>query len=253
MIGIFDSGVGGLTVLRALREVLPSADVLYFGDTKNAPYGSRSRQELAELSMKGLSLLQNRGADNIISACNSVSVSLAVSLFDTFSVKPTQLIEMVGPTVGYFKDMEVDITLCATPATIASEIYQSGFRMIGKDIHSIAIERLAGAIEAGEPDTEIERIISEAFTGMTWKKNDVLVLGCTHYPLVQSLFRKVLGDDVLLFDPAYAVAERAERQFWPQESGNGQTTFITSGDSKQLRSQVERLFPGTEYSIEQLA
>ena len=115
MIGVFDSGVGGLTVLSALRELLPSADVVYFGDTKNAPYGTRSREELGRLSVHGLQFLQEHGATNIISACNSVSASLAISLFDVLSIAPKQLIEMVGPTVGYFKGSSRRLILCATP------------------------------------------------------------------------------------------------------------------------------------------
>src|SRR5262249_29124782 len=100
MIGIFDSGVGGLTVLHAIRQNLPSADVLYFGDTKNAPYGEKSREKLSDLTTANIKFLLEHGATNIVSACNSVSASLAISLFDAFDLKPQQLIEMVGPTVS---------------------------------------------------------------------------------------------------------------------------------------------------------
>src|SRR4051812_29736626 len=122
MIGIFDSGSGGLTVLKAIRDVLPSADVLYMGDIKNAPYGSRSREELSKLTVEAIKLLQARGANRIVSACNSVSASLAVSIFDIFSLDSTQLIEMVGPTVASFKGSNARILLCATPATVDSGI-----------------------------------------------------------------------------------------------------------------------------------
>ena len=90
MIGIFDSGMGGLTVLRALRDVLPSCDVIYFGDTRNAPYGVRPREELTALTVEGLKLLQARHATNIVSACNSVSASLAISLYDALSIAPAR-------------------------------------------------------------------------------------------------------------------------------------------------------------------
>src|SRR3984885_15488343 len=99
MIGVFDSGVGGLTVLRAMRDAFPSIDVVYFGDTKNAPYGERSREELSLLTTEGIRLLLDRGATDIVSACNSTSASLAISLYDALSLSPKQLIEMVGPTV----------------------------------------------------------------------------------------------------------------------------------------------------------
>lgn len=252
MIGIFDSGVGGLTVLRALRDNLPSADVLYFGDTKNAPYGTRSREELALLTMNGLRLLHERGVSNIVSACNSVSASLAVSLFETLSIVPTQLIEMVGPTVGFFKGSDAKLVLCATPATIQSGIYRNGFRMIGKDVECVPIEALAGAIETGATEGDIENIIREAVSSVVFTKDDVLILACTHYPLVKHVFRKVVGEDVLIFDPAYPVAERAQKLFWPQEVGDGTTRFLLSKDSDTFRSLAKQLFPKHECVFEVL-
>lgn len=250
MIGIFDSGVGGLTVLKALRDILPSCDVIYFGDTKNAPYGSKSNEELSLLTIRAITVLQERGAKKIISACNSVSASLAVSLFDTFDIEPLHLIEMVGPTVAYFKNSSAKIMLCATPATVRSQIYQNAFRMIGKDIDTLAIPELAGAIESGKSLQEIKRIISDAFTQGLSKEIDVLILGCTHYPLVMDLFKKTLPLSVIIFDPALAVAERAGKLFWPQEVGNGKMDFLLSADSSQFKTFVEKLFPQQKYTIE---
>jgi glutamate racemase len=252
MIGIFDSGVGGLTVLRKVRELLPSSDVVYFGDTRNAPYGMRSREELTRLTVAGLTLLRERGAQRIISACNSVSASLAISLYDALSILPQELIEMVGPTVSYFRNSDAQLVLCATPATVDSQIYQNGFRMMGKEVECVAVAQLAGAIELGAPERDIERIIAEAFAGMMLSIDAVLILACTHYPLVIDAFRRVLGESVLIFDPAYAVAERAERQFWPQEVGEGRTQFFISKESAQFRVHVAQLFPDQKYSIEVL-
>src|SRR3989338_11673213 len=121
MIGIFDSGSGGLTVLKAIWEQMPSADILFFGYIKNAPYGEKPREELSRLTINNIRVLQTRGATSIVSACNSVSASLAVSLFDVLGLAQQNLIEMVGPTVSYFKDFRKPILLAATPATIASE------------------------------------------------------------------------------------------------------------------------------------
>src|ERR1700691_5454183 len=124
MIGVFDSGAGGLTVLRAIKEEMPSSDIVYFGDIKHAPYGERSRKELSELTIAAIRLLQARGATSIVSACNSVSASLAVSLYDALDLAPDRLIEMVGPTVSALRDVE-GILLAATPATNESGIYQN--------------------------------------------------------------------------------------------------------------------------------
>lgn len=253
MIGIFDSGVGGLTVLHAIRQNLPSADVIYFGDTKNAPYGEKSREQLSDLTVAAIQLLQKRGANNIVSACNSVSASLAVSLLDAFDLQPGQLIEMVGPTVSSFRYADMRIALCATPATILSEIYQNAFRMIGKDIQAIPVPGLAGAIEFGKPDDEVDAAIRTAFNGIDPTSFDVLVLACTHYPFASAAFKRVLGADISLYDPALAVAARVEKQFWPREVGDSTTTFIMSAESQQFRHLIEQFFPNMKYNIEVLA
>lgn len=247
MIGLFDSGSGGLTVLKALRERLPSADVLYYGDIANAPYGSRTREELSLLTVKALEFLQKNGAEAIVSACNSVSASLAVSLFDTLELAPKQLIEMVGPTVSAFKGSTERILLLATPATVSSGIYQNAFRMIGKDIEARPIEKLAEQIEFGASDEEIEKTIQNALRSLP--EVDVVVLACTHYPLALPAFKKVLGE-IPIFDPADVVAERAERLFWPREVGRGATRFVITKESAPFRALVAAMFPKGQYAIE---
>lgn len=240
MIGIFDSGSGGLTVLRAIRERMPSADILYFGDIKNAPYGEKSHRELGALTVRAIELLQKRGAESIVSACNSVSASLAISLFDALSIAPEHLIEMVGPTVSSFKDSSSRLLLTATPATIASEIYQNAFHMIGKEIETVAIPGLAAAIEFGGSEKEIESIIRKTFLGVRVRDFDAIILACTHYPLIAHVFERAL-DPVSLFNPAVAVGERVQRQLWSHEAGNGMTRFIISKDSLPFRNRVAAL------------
>ena len=249
MIGIFDSGVGGLTVLKAIRDVYPSIDVVYFGDTKNAPYGVKSREELSALTVGGIRFLLDHGANTIVSACNSVSASLAVSLYDVLSLSSTQLIEMVGPCVSSFKGSNARVALCATRATIESGICQDAFRMIGKEIQAISIPELAGAIEKGEGDVIYEKYIRTAFASVPPDSYDVLVLGCTHFPLVIDAFRRVLGN-IVIFDPAEAVAERVRRDLWPREMGYGKTQFFISQDSAQFRAFAKALFSEEDFTIE---
>jgi glutamate racemase len=251
MIGIFDSGVGGLTVLRAIREKLPSADVVYFGDTKHAPYGPRSREELSGLTADGLLRLTSAGASSIVSACNSVSASLAVSLFDALEPIEGRLVEMVGPTVRYLKKFDGRITLAATQATIDSGIYQNAFHMVGKEILPIAIPELAGAIERGAQAPELTAIIKSAFPNGA-SGFDLLVLACTHYPLAHDSFREALGESTALFDPAYAVAERVEQLFWPREAGSGVLRFLLSKDSAVFRALAAKIFPTTPATFEVL-
>jgi len=249
MIGIFDSGSGGLTVMRAIREQMPSADVVYFGDIKNAPYGEKSHDELSRLTVGAIELLMKSGAGSIVSACNSVSASLAVSLFDALSLAPCNLIEMVGPTVSAFKNSSARLLLAATPATIDSQIYRNAFKMIGKDVETIAIPKLASAIEFGKSEGEISHIISDAFADVQLKNFDMLILACTHFPLVSKIFERELNSPPL-FDPALAVAERVKKQLWPREVGDGETHFIISKDSQHFRDRVEKLLPEGGFTIE---
>lgn len=250
MIGVFDSGSGGLTVLKAIRERVPYADIVYFGDIKHVPYGTKTNKELSLLTVSAIELLQKRGAESIVSACNSVSATLAISLFDSLSLAPNSLIEMVGPTVSHFKQTEERVLLVATPATINSEIYQNAFHMIGKEITALAIPDLAKAIEFDEPCEKVEAIIRGALSAVSIREFDILILACTHYPLVTNLFQKVVGDDIQIFDPAYAVAERVERQLASREQGGGSLRFIISADSMAFRARVDELFSQGDFQIE---
>jgi glutamate racemase len=249
MIGIFDSGSGGLTVLKAIRERFPSCDVVYFGDIAHVPYGSKTPEELLQLVVGGIVLLQSQGATKLVMACNSVSASMALSLFDATRFEVLDLVEMVGPTVSYFKDSDYKIALCATPATIRSGIYQTAFKLIGKDIATFAIPDLAPAIEFGAPQGEIKRVIENALKPSDLAGYDVLILACTHYPLVTTIFEE-LFPSIALFDPAIAVAERVEKRFWPQEVANGKTSFLLSQDSEPFRGLVEQMFSGKKYTVE---
>lgn len=248
MIGIFDSGSGGLTVLKAIREKVPSVDVLYFGDLKHAPYGERDRAEIADLTVKAFKLLSDKGATSIVSACNSVSASMTISLYDAFSLDSERLIEMVGPTVSAFKNSSAKVLLCATPATIDSRIYQNAFSMIGKEITAVPIPGLAGMIEKGEGKDVYIKKIKESFSTVLVQDHDVLVLACTHYPLIQDVFTEAVGQ-IHLFDPAEMVAERVESKWWPREAGNGTLTFMLSEDSQVFRDRLEEMFPGSKYEV----
>lgn len=250
MIGVFDSGSGGLTVLRAIRDILPSADIVYFGDIAHAPYGHKSREELTELTLGAIRLLRNEGATTVVSACNSVSASMVVSLFDVFDLDIQQLIEMVGPTVASFRGTPNRLLVCATPATVLSGMYQHAFKMIGKDVVMCPLPNLAGLIESGAPQEVIDHDIREALNAYAPDTYDTVLLCCTHYPLVRDSFVRACGTRVEVVDPAHAVAERVMRYAWPREVGNGALSFIISKESETFRSYVESLFGGEPYSIE---
>ncbi|MBU6323816.1 MAG: aspartate/glutamate racemase family protein [Patescibacteria group bacterium] len=252
MIGVFDSGSGGLSVLYALRQRLPSVDVLYFGDIRNAPYGTRTHEELSALTVDALRLLAKRGASRIVSACNSVSATLALSLVDALELAPSELIEMVGPTVAYMRGEPGKALVLATPATVRAGMYRQAFRMAGKEAEEVAIPELAAAIEFGASEEELERIIREALARVAPDSFGSVLLACTHYPLALPVFRRVLGKDARIVDPALIVAERIERQWWPKETGEGRTRFLISKDSEPFRRYVARWFPKDAENIEVL-
>lgn len=249
MIGVFDSGSGGLSVLKELRLKLPSADILYFGDIKNVPYGTKTQEELSKLTAEAIDLLHKEGVKHIVSACNSVAASLVISMTDRLSFSG-DIIEMVGPTVSSFKEGGRKLALCATPATIDSGIYQSAFSLIGQEVQYIAIPDLAAAIEFGKPEEEIEKIIREAF--FEKKDFDTLILSCTHYPLVKNIFERVLGNEIEIFDPSVAVAERGKEAFVSDAIGTGQTRFIISQESTVFRQRVAEILPDNNYTVEVL-
>lgn len=252
MIGVFDSGSGGLTVLSEIRKRAPQADIVYFGDIKNAPYGERRPDELGALTALGIQKLIQEGATGIVSACNSVSVSIILPMFDILDIPAIPVVEMVGPTVSYFKNHPNGerILLAATPATIASGMYERGFGMIERKIRTLPIPGLAGAIEFGGSREEIREIIASALGSAS--DFDTLLLACTHYPFALDVFEEVIkerGVTAEIFDPASVVAERAIAAM--PVNGRGHTQFLISKDSPEFRGRAATT--GADYTIEVLS
>ncbi len=244
MIGIFDSGSGGLSVLRALYERAPSADIVYFGDLKNAPYGNKSREELGALTVLGIQKLIREGATEIISACNSVSVSIVLPMFEILGIPRANIIEMVGPTVSSFRGKKAHVLVVATQATIDSRVYQDGFRLIGIEADGVAIPALVSLIEGGAKSAEIEAEIRAALLPCNSAHFDTLLLGCTHFPLVRSAFENVLRElsmPLALFDPAEPVASAACERF--DTSGKGTVRFLLSKESEQFWNILKESCP----------
>lgn len=247
MLGMFDSGSGGLTVLHALREKAPRADIIYFGDIANAPYGEKSPEELAMLTRTGVALLRARGARAVVSACNSVSTSVLQG-----AAGETPFIEMSRPTAEAMRQYEGQrFLLIATPATVRSGLYQSALRDI-VSIDALPIAGLAGAIEFGEPETTTARLLHEAFAPRRSGGYDGLLLGCTHYPLIrpqiETISREYFGE-LLVVDPAHAVAGQVCMAF--DTKGSGATTLLISQESTPFRQRARNLV-GPAASIEVL-
>ena len=246
MIGVFDSGSGGLSVLKALRACAPNANVVYFGDIAHAPYGVRSSEELAHLTEAGVRVLKDSGATEIVSACNSVSPSFLAGTAGDMPV-----IEMTKPTaLGMQAYKGERVLLIATPATVNSRIYEHALADIVK-LESLAIPELAGAIEFGAPDSEVRAIVHTALERRKGKEYGYVLLGCTHYPLALPIVEreaKNIFPNIQCIDPAYFVAEEVTKSF--DYNGRGNLLFKISKDSKPFRVRVYELFSEDEYTIE---
>ena len=229
MIGIFDSGSGGLSVLKALRKRAPQADVVYFGDIKNAPYGNKSREELGALTVLGIQKLIDEGATEIVSACNSVSVSIVLPMFEILDIPRVNIIEMVGPTVSAFKGKEAKVLVLATRATIRSRAYQEGFHMVGVCVDGLALPDLVPLIEGNGSQEIMAGMIKTALAPHRDGGYSHVLLGCTHFPLVREVFERVtseIGMHAEIVDPACAVADAVVARF--DTRGTGRTDLMVS-------------------------
>lgn len=244
MIGIFDSGIGGLTVASALRKQAPEADLLYFGDLANMPYGSKSKEELFQLTMRAMFFLRSHGAVDYVAACNSVSVAVIQPLKDLFGVRGFRVIEMVEPAAKALKEKASGMVLvAATEATVRSGIYEHAFRKQGLTVEMIACPELAFAIECGKSKDDISRIIQPVIEKAIEIKAKTLVFGCTQYPFIKSVFAKAFQShqfSIDLFDPSDSVAREAISMC--EIIGKGLNTFFVSKHSEVFDTTVFRLF-----------
>ncbi len=245
MIGLFDSGSGGLSVLKAIRQRNPQADVVYFGDIKHAPYGTREPHELVHLATNGLRTLRMFGAQEIVSACNTVSPHVL-----NHGAEGADVIEMTRPAARGMRHYAGGrVLLMATPATVKSRIYESAFGGMVV-LHQHPIAELAGAIEFGAHDDKIRDIVRTEFQKRWRQPLDYVFLGCTHYPFARHIIEeeaRVAFGNVEILDPADSVAEEADRRF--DTAGSGSIYFRASQDSEHFRRRIEELFPEYEHTI----
>jgi glutamate racemase len=209
-IGIFDSGIGGLTVLREMTAALPGERLVYLGDTARLPYGTKSPETIVRYSLQNARFLLGKGIKLLVVACNSASSVAIPRLREEMSVPVMGVIEPgAGRAAGTTRTGVVGVI--GTRATIASGAYEraiAGLRP-GVRLISRACPLFVPLVEEGWVDNEICRLTVESYLGdLRAEKLDTLVLGCTHYPLLKQAIGEALGDRVALIDSAEAVAEQ---------------------------------------------
>jgi glutamate racemase len=212
-IGVFDSGIGGLTVVKALRELLPSEKIVYLGDTARVPYGSKSPSTVERYSLEIAEMLVAQNAKVIVVACNTVSSVALPKLEQTFSVPVIGVIRP-GAQAAISASRNRHIGVIGTRATIRSGAYEKTLRGLDPNVRvtSRACPLLVPLIEEGWLDDELtDRIIARYLEPLIKEGIDTLVLGCTHYPLLSPAIERALGDSVAMVDSARNCAAAVQR------------------------------------------
>ncbi len=217
-IGVFDSGFGGLTVLKALLEVIPGVDYAYFGDTARLPYGSKSVETVARYAVEAAHYLESQGAQMLVIACNTAT-ALALDRITSSAHVPVVGVVEPGAEAAAAATKNRKIVVVGTEATVSSHAYRKALETRGLQAREKACPLLVPLVEEGwveHPVTEqIARIyLGEAF-GEGFHDADVLVLGCTHYPLLKPLLHRVAPEHVSIVDSAESTA-RAVAAHWQQ-------------------------------------
>ena len=247
-IGIFDSGVGGLSVLRAIRQQLPYENTIFIADQRHVPYGSRLITQVRDFSENITRFLLEQDAKLIVVACNTASAAALYHLRDTFPDTPFVGMEpAVKPAVESTRSSVVGVL--ATPATFQGELYASVVARFANDVKILqdTCPGLVTHIEKGELDSPATRnILENALQPMQAAGVDHVVMGCTHYAFVIPLIKEILGPRIKVIDPAPAVARQAGRVLKMHGTLNqsdvlGAVCCLTTKDSGNLDSLLTKL------------
>jgi glutamate racemase len=248
MIGVFDSGVGGLSVLRAIRQQLPLQDVLYFGDQGHVPYGLRSLEEVRAFSEAITRFLLAQGAQLIVVACNTASAAALHSLRIRFPATPFVGMEPAVKPAAETTHSGV-VGVLATPATFQGSLYASVVERFAQGVKILqdTCPGLVAEIEQGNlSGSETRTILEGALRPMLAQGIDTVVMGCTHYPFVIPLIAEITGPGVRVIDPAPAVARQTgrllEQHGWLAEGGQAAPArYLTSGEPRKFAALLEQL------------
>ena len=251
-IGIFDSGVGGLTVFRAVQRRLPAERLIYLGDTARIPYGVRSAATIERYSLECAKFVQSRGVKAIVIACNTASALAASYLRSRCSV-PVMGVIRAGARRAVERTSNGRIGVIATEATVASGAYERAIRELkdGLEITSRACPLFVPLAEEGWLNHPVTfQVAEEYLTQLREIGVDTLVLGCTHYPILRPVIERTLGDGLSYVDSGEAVAERLaqllEEQQLSSDNGAQQTEEFYVTDSADRFRRVAELFLGRQ-------
>jgi glutamate racemase len=255
-VGIFDSGLGGLTVLDAVSKRLPDVPFVYYGDNRNTPYGVRTADDIYNLTTAGVDRLFRAGCTLVILACNTASAAALRRMQEAWVPRDKRVLGVFVPLIEALTERQwgdnspprevavKHVALFATPATVRSRAFQRelAFRAIGVDVEAQACGGVVDAIEEGDMILA-EALVRSHVEALLRKmpEPDAAVLGCTHYPMMEEVFADALGPGVKVFSQASLVAESLADYLKrrPEMLGTGtESAFLTTGDPAKVGRQA---------------
>lgn len=265
-IGVFDSGAGGLTVLRQLLRLIPEASYIYFGDTARLPYGSKSAETVKRYATGAARFLEDHGAGRIVVACNTASALALPAIAEAVNIPVNGVIESGADSAAKLS-VTRKVAVIATEATVASHAYRIALEARGLQAREMACPLLVPLVEEGWLDhpvtQQVARIyLDRLFQGMTSRDStDVLVLGCTHYPLLKPVIAWLTPAGVRIVDSAESVAAAVQQQIRagmplsgtrisPGVAGLADVRFFVSDSAEKFRTLGERLLGAAMSHVE---
>lgn len=245
-IGIFDSGVGGLTVAAEIMKKLPNENLIYFGDTARFPYGTKKASQLNKYTLQIGKFLQSQGVKLMVIACNSASAAALERAQEKFDMPIVGVVEP-GARAAVLASLNRHIGVIGTQATIQSGAYKKAIHLFdaGAQVYSAACPVFASFVENGHTDGgHIEDIADKYLALLKQEHIDTLILGCTHYPLLSNIIQKTMGKQVKLIssaeETAIEVAEILKRKNQLREKAKNKHRFISTGDSSKFNKLGSR-------------
>lgn len=255
-VGVFDSGLGGLTVYEAVAKRLPDVAFVYYGDNAHAPYGVRDAEDIYQLTCRGVERLWAEGCDLVILACNTASAAALKRMQESWVPRDKRVLGVFVPLIEALTERQwgdnspprevavKHVALFATPATVASRAFQRelAYRAIGVDVEAQPCGGVVDAIESGD-EILAEALVRSHVEALKRRMPhpEAAILGCTHYPLMQQAFQEALGADVAVYSQANLVAESLADYLTrhPEFVGPGKVSkFLTTGDPVSVSSKA---------------
>ncbi|TCO74424.1 glutamate racemase [Marinisporobacter balticus] len=238
-IGVFDSGMGGLSVLREMKKLMPQEDYIYYGDSKHIPYGKKTKEALTDICIEIGDYLIKRGVKAIVIACNTATSTVIDTFRNRYTIPIIGIEPALKPAIEQYTDGK--IVVLATEVTLKEEKFKNLMDQYTSQAEIVKIPgpKLVSIVESGLTEgKEAEEAIKEVFEHMDRHEISSIVLGCTHYPFLNTAIKKVLGDNITLIDGGFGTALHlkdilSQKGLLKDESENGHIEIINSSNDKR--------------------